>query len=96
MNFPFDSVIVVGKGVFGLAAALELKTSYPRLSVKVVSPDPYPRPASWSDTRICRPDYGSDPVYTAAALTAISRWKLIHTIRLLALTAVTRLEQLCG
>jgi len=68
------SVVVVGGGVFGAAAALELRSR--RWNVTLL--DPYPLPyegASSTDvSKVVRMDYGSDAFYHELAELALEGW----------------------
>ena len=78
MHTRNDNVLVVGAGVFGTTAALELaQRGY---SVHVVDPGPLPRPeASSVDTsRSIRIDYGSDLLFTEMAEACLPRWRELN------------------
>lgn len=68
------SVAVVGCGVFGAHAALELAAR--RFSVTLLDPGPLPHPdASSTDiSKAVRMDYGSDELYTELACRCIELW----------------------
>jgi glycine/D-amino acid oxidase-like deaminating enzyme len=69
------TVVVVGAGVFGLTAALELKRrGHP---VVVVEPGPVPHPlaASTDVTKVVRLDYGPDALYAKLGARAIEGWR---------------------
>ncbi|MCC7537261.1 MAG: FAD-dependent oxidoreductase, partial [Deltaproteobacteria bacterium] len=68
-------VVVVGAGVFGLTAALELRRR--GRTVRVLDPGPVPHPlaASTDRSKIVRLDYGADEAYTAWMETALARWR---------------------
>ena len=68
------SVVVVGCGVFGVHAAIELAAR--RFCVTVLDPGPLPHPdASSTDiSKAVRMDYGSDELYTELADRCIERW----------------------
>jgi glycine/D-amino acid oxidase-like deaminating enzyme len=68
------SIIVIGAGVFGLTAALELRTRGWR--VTVVDPGPVPRAAAASTdiSKVVRMDYGADELYTAMAEASLEGW----------------------
>lgn len=67
-------VVVVGAGIFGLSAALELTAR--GYSVLVVDPGPVPHPlASSTDiSKVIRMEYGSDEIYMALAEEARRGW----------------------
>ena len=68
------SVIVVGAGVFGLTAALELRTR--GWNVRVIDPGTVPSPgaASTDVSKVVRTDYGADELYVEMAEAALSGW----------------------
>lgn len=65
---------VVGAGIFGAAAALELAER--GWSVRLVDPGPLPRPeaASTDVSKLIRAEYGDDVFYTRLAERAIDGW----------------------
>ncbi|MDX2093926.1 MAG: FAD-dependent oxidoreductase [Kofleriaceae bacterium] len=67
--------IVVGAGVFGLTAALELRAR--GLHVLVLDPGPVPHPLAESTdiSKVVRIDYGSDADYTALGEEALAGWR---------------------
>lgn len=74
MNKPDSSIIVVGGGVFGAAAAWELALrGHP---VQLIDPGPLPHPdASSTDiSKVVRMDYGSDGFYARMAERALEGW----------------------
>jgi sarcosine oxidase / L-pipecolate oxidase len=78
VNTRNDKVLVVGAGIFGTTAALELgRRGY---EVHVVDPGPLPRPeASSVDTsRSIRMDYGSDLLMTEMAEACLTRWRELN------------------
>ena len=68
-------VIIVGAGVFGVSAALELVRR--GHAVTLVDPGPLPHPdASSTDiSKMVRPDYGADYFYSRFALECITQWR---------------------
>ena len=68
------SVLVVGGGVFGATAALELRTR--GYAVKLLDPGPLPHPdASSTDiSKVVRADYGPDVFYARLVRECIRRW----------------------
>jgi sarcosine oxidase / L-pipecolate oxidase len=74
MRHNARSVVIVGAGVFGLTAALELRARGWR--VTVVDPGPVPRPlaASTDISKVVRMDYGADELYTAMGEAALAGW----------------------
>lgn len=69
------SVIVVGAGIFGVTASLELRRR--GWNVTLVDPGPVPHPlaASTDISKVVRLAYGSDEIYTALMEEAIGVWK---------------------
>lgn len=70
-------VIVVGAGMFGTAAALELRTRGWRVSVLDPGPIPNPAASSTDVSKLVRMDYGSDVFhheFVEAALLGWDRW----------------------
>ena len=67
-------VLIVGAGVFGVAAALALRGR--GHDVAVLDPGPLPRPqgSSTDTSRAVRMDYGSDAFHTDLAAEAIDGW----------------------
>ncbi len=55
-----SSVLIVGAGVFGLTAALELRARGWRVSVIDPGPVPTPAAASTDISKVVRMDYGAD------------------------------------
>ena len=75
---PGCSVIIVGGGVFGIAAALELGRR--GWTVTVIDPGPIPRPvaASTDISKVVRMDYGADDLYTAMGAAALDGWDRLN------------------
>ena len=73
-NTNTRSIVIVGAGVFGVTAALELRRRGWR--VTIVDPGPVPRPAAASTdiSKVVRMDYGADELYTAMGEAALSGW----------------------
>ena len=69
-----SDILVVGAGVFGTSAALELRLR--GHSVTLVDPGPLPHPeASSTDvSKIVRADYGGDEFFSRFALASIPEW----------------------
>ena len=69
-----ESIVIVGAGMFGLTASLELRRR--GYSVTVLDPGPVPHPlaASNDTSRMVRMDYGDDALYVELADRAIEGW----------------------
>ena len=74
-----NSVLVIGAGIFGLTAALELQQR--GYQVTVADPGPVPHPLATSNdlSRMVRIDYGSDGLYTRLGVDAIDGWRRWNT-----------------
>lgn len=75
VSSPCPSVLIVGGGVFGVAAALELRSHGVR--VTLIEADTIPRDvaASTDISKVVRMDYGGDEAYTAWGEEAIVGWR---------------------
>lgn len=71
---PLD-VLIIGAGVFGTTGALALARRGHR--VRLVDPGPLPHPlaASTDQSKVVRPDYGDDALYTALGVEALEGWR---------------------
>ena len=70
-----ERILVVGAGVFGVTAAIELrKRGHP---VQLVDPGPLPHPlaASTDISKVVRLEYGADEAYTVLAEESIEGWR---------------------
>lgn len=75
MSGVTNRCVVVGGGVFGLPAAIELRRR--GWQVELIDPGPLPHPdaASTDISKAVRMDYGSDAFYQRLAHRAIRRWR---------------------
>lgn len=68
-------VIVVGSGVFGLTAALELRARGHAVTLCDPGPVPHPLAESTDVSKIVRLDYGADADYAALGEVALEGWR---------------------
>lgn len=69
------SVVVVGAGVFGATAALELRERGHEVTIVDRGPVPHERASSTDVSKMVRMDYGSDVFYHELAEAAIEGWE---------------------
>ncbi|CAN5805723.1 N-methyl-L-tryptophan oxidase [soil metagenome] len=69
-----DDVLVVGAGIYGLTAALELASRGYRTAVVDPGPIPHLLAASTDISKVIRMEYGSDAGYMAMAEAALAGW----------------------
>ncbi len=69
------SIVIVGAGVFGLTAALELRARGWRVTVMDPGPVPTPTAASTDISKVVRMDYGADELWTDLGRRSIARWR---------------------
>jgi NADPH-dependent 2,4-dienoyl-CoA reductase/sulfur reductase-like enzyme len=64
-NHQTCDIVIVGAGVFGLTAAIELKTRQKEAKITVLDPGPVPHrhAASTDISKVIRMDYGKDELY---------------------------------
>ena len=67
-------VLVIGAGIFGLTAALELQQRGYQVTVADPGPVPHPLAASNDVSRMVRMDYGADGLYSTLGADAIEGW----------------------
>lgn len=70
-----QSIVIVGAGVFGLTAALELRARGWRVAVIDPGPVPTPTAASTDISKVVRMDYGTDELWTGLGLLALNGWE---------------------
>ncbi len=70
-----SEVVVVGAGVFGLCAAVELRRRGAEVTVLDPGPIPQPDAASTDISKLVRLDYGGDEFYTALMERSLLRWR---------------------
>jgi glycine/D-amino acid oxidase-like deaminating enzyme len=72
MNDP--DILIVGAGIFGLAAALELQRRGHQVTVLDAGPVPHPLASSTDISKVVRLEYGADESYTALMEQAREGW----------------------
>lgn len=70
-----ETTVVVGGGVFGAAAAVELRARGHRVVLLDPGPLPHPRASSTDVSKAVRSDYGDDGTLTDLALEALAGWR---------------------
>src|SRR5438874_649124 len=87
--------IVVGAGIFGITAALEMKARGYDVAVLDPGPLPHPLAASTDISKVVRMEYGSDEIYMEMVEQAYQGWlqwkeklgeKLFHDVGVLMLS----------
>lgn len=68
-------VVIIGGGIYGLTAALELRMRGHEVEVVDKGPVPHPHAASSDISKLVRPDYGSDVHYTRMMEEALPGWR---------------------
>jgi len=69
------SILILGGGVFGLTAALELRSRGWQVTLLDAGTIPHPDAASTDINKVVRMDYGADEQYTAMGELSIQRWR---------------------
>jgi glycine/D-amino acid oxidase-like deaminating enzyme len=70
-----SNILIVGAGVFGASAALELALRGHSVTLIDPGPLPHPRASSTDISKMVRADYGSDLFYTRLARECIAGWR---------------------
>src|SRR5262249_40931462 len=70
-----DRVAIVGAGIFGVTAALELRRRGRAVSLLDPGPVPHPNAASTDISKVVRLDYGADEFYMALMEHARGGWR---------------------
>lgn len=68
-------VVVVGGGIFGVTAAIELARRGARVRLLDPGPVPHPDASSTDISKLVRADYGADGLYAGFMLDAFPRWR---------------------
>ncbi len=68
-------IIIVGAGIFGVTAALELRQRGHRVQLLDPGPLPHPLAASTDISKVVRMEYGTDEAYMALAERALEGWR---------------------
>jgi glycine/D-amino acid oxidase-like deaminating enzyme len=74
MKDKFD-VIVIGAGIFGITAVLELQRRGYETAVLDPGPLPHPLAASTDISKVIRMEYGADETYMAMVETSLAGWQ---------------------
>ncbi|MBL9018257.1 MAG: FAD-dependent oxidoreductase [Myxococcales bacterium] len=69
------NITIVGGGIFGVTAALELRRRGHGVSLFDDGPIPHPLAESTDISKVVRIDYGADPDYTALAERSLDGWR---------------------
>ena len=69
------NLLVVGAGINGVVAAIELRERGHRVTLIDPGPVPHPLAASTDISKAVRSCYGGDELYTELAERAIARWR---------------------
>lgn len=72
---PHPDVLIVGGGIFGVTAALELRRRGARVRLLDPGPLPHPDAASTDISKLVRLDYGADVFYTELMEEALIEWR---------------------
>jgi glycine/D-amino acid oxidase-like deaminating enzyme len=69
-----NHILIVGAGIFGASAALELRRRGHTVTLVDPGPLPHPEASSTDVSKIVRADYGGDSFYSRFALDCIPEW----------------------
>lgn len=69
-----QSIIIVGAGIFGVTAAIELRHRGYTVALFDPGPLPHPQASSTDISKIIRMDYGADELYMSLMEQALDRW----------------------
>lgn len=67
--------LVIGAGIFGVSTALSLREQGWQVTLCDQGPIPHPAASSTDLSKIVRPDYGTDQLYTEMAVASLERWQ---------------------
>ena len=70
-----SEILIIGAGIFGLPAALELRRRGHAVSVMDTGPIPHPLAASTDISKVIRMEYGSNELYMALMEEGLRRWR---------------------
>ncbi len=70
-----DRAVIVGSGIFGTTAALELRRRGWQVTLLDQGAIPHPKATSNDLNRVIRADYGADDFFVDLGLEAIARWR---------------------
>lgn len=68
------SILIIGGGIFGITAAVELRDRGWAVTVLDQGRIPHPDAASTDISKVVRMDYGTDEIYTAMGERSLARW----------------------
>ena len=68
-------VLVVGGGIFGVAAAIELRDRGANVTILEPGPLPHPDASSTDISKLIRADYGEDALYAALMEACLETWR---------------------
>lgn len=69
-----NTALIIGSGIFGLTAALELRARGYEVTLLDAGPVPHPLAASTDISKVVRIEYGADALYTSLAEEAREGW----------------------